>query len=738
MQKNTIAKITLGSLSLLFLLPGNVLAISAFDPHYIISDSDMRNNTTWTTNDVQSFLDSKGGYLRNYSTIDIVDNKAKKAAEVVYDAASRYNINPKVLLVTLQKEQSLITDPNPNDSQLDWATGYAVCDSCSVSDPKVLKHKGFATQVDDAAYTFDWYLRNTDATNTKKAGVATEIDGTTVIPKTWATAALYTYTPHLHGNQNFDKLWKTWFSSAYPNGTLLKSASSSEIWLVQNNLRRKFKNMSVLITRADPKMIITVPDAELTKYAAGNDIFYPNYSILKSDGNYYLLDYDSLRPFASFDVVKTLGYNPQEIVEVGQSDLIGLTIGKTIIATAYAPQGVIYKISDSDYYLVRDGEAYPLLNAAVAKANFPTLSIANKKSADLSGLIIKDTLINFKDGALLKISGKTEYYAIENGLKRKFESEQAFISLGYQKSNLIEIDLFTAQLTANGEQIYFAGNFDDNALAQINNKFLGDLAVNVKDLYQPALPAYVIAEYPTGKIVSGKNIDTERSIASLVKVMIGYEAEKQGIDYTKSTAYDIGKYAENGYSLSIPSGSKLTNKDIINTMMIGSYNNVAKMAAQSTGLTETQMIAKVNERLQGWGANHTTITDVTGLDAKNVSTARELLKIFTYILKDNTYAGMVLSKTRHDFFTAQGKLYSIRNTNTLSFDNANYKIMASKTGYTDEAQSVLMLLIHAKQDNKDYMIITLGDSDYTNRLVLPDKIALWIAAKGSTLNIASQ
>ena len=33
----------------------------------------------------------------------------------------------------------------------------------------------------------------------------------------------------------------------------------------------------------------------------------PNYSILHSGGTYYLLDFDTLRPFANYDVVKSFG-----------------------------------------------------------------------------------------------------------------------------------------------------------------------------------------------------------------------------------------------------------------------------------------------------------------------------------------------------------------------------------------------------------------------------------------------
>ena len=210
------------------------------------------------------------------------------------DTALRYQINPKFLLVTLQKEQSLVTDDTPTQKQLDWATGYGVCDSCDLNSDSLLKYKGFGKQVDNAAGLIRWYYNNTDKSFVKKKDQNTMIDNQIIIPQSWATAFLYTYTPHIHGNKNFWRIWNTWFSQIYPNGTLLRSASSSEVWLVQNKIKRKFKNQATLLSRADPKMIVTVQETELSNYQTGQEISFPNYSILKNNADFYLLDYDSL------------------------------------------------------------------------------------------------------------------------------------------------------------------------------------------------------------------------------------------------------------------------------------------------------------------------------------------------------------------------------------------------------------------------------------------------------------
>jgi len=180
----------------------------------------MRNYNSWTRDNVQQFLDAKGSYLRLHQSTD-VDGLLKPAADIIYNTALANQINPKFLLVTLQKEQSLITDDSPTQKQLDWATGYAVCGSCNLSDPDVQKHKGFATQVDSTASLMRWYYDNKDKSFIKKKDTPIRIDNVDVTPQSWATAFLYTYTPHLHGNKNFWRIWQTWFSQFYPDGSIL-------------------------------------------------------------------------------------------------------------------------------------------------------------------------------------------------------------------------------------------------------------------------------------------------------------------------------------------------------------------------------------------------------------------------------------------------------------------------------------------------------------------------------------
>ena len=727
MQKNTqkiIAFFLLIS-GLFSYSPLAVLAQAEFNPQFIISDEEMQSTANWTQTDIQKFLQDRGSYLTNLVSTD-VNGVQKSAAEIIYDTAIRYQINPKFLLVTLQKEQSLITDDTPTQKQLDWATGYGVCDSCDLNGDALLKYKGFGKQVDNAGGLIRWYYNNTDKSFVKKKDQNTTIDNQIIIPQSWATAFLYTYTPHIHGNKNFWRIWNTWFSQIYPNGTLLRSVSSTEVWLIQNNVKRKFKNQATLLSRANPEMIVTVQDSELSNYQLGQEISFPNYSILKTANNFYLLDYDTLRPFASAEVVRQIGYNPEEFIDINEVDIAGYTLGSIINASTTAPQGIIYQITDlnNSYYLLKDNILYPITDKGVITTNYKDLAIEKHKVKDIKNLPVADLPLNFKDGTLLRITDSNNVYVIENGKKRLIADTDTFAALGYKRTNVITVSAITAMNISDGEPIFINGN-----LISSRNKYLGDSEIKVDDIFGSKIPAYLVAEYPSGRIISGKNIDQARPIASLVKLLVAYEALNQNFNLAKSSVYSKTKNSSKGNSLALRNGATLKNLDLFNAMLIGSTNNTARLLVQSSGLSEQSFIASMNKRLENWGADDTKITDVTGLDAKNKSTPRNLLKIATRIL-ENPNLKTALSKTKYTFKELPSKAGAV--SHTISSPNkvtppagANYKIIASKTGSTDEAGVVTMLLVESTKTKKQYTIITMGGTDSKN--LEANKIAKWIS-----------
>ncbi len=158
------------------------------------------------------------------------------AAQIIYNVAQKYQINPQVLIVLLQKEQGLVKDSWPLSTQYRTATGYG-CPDTSVCNTV---YYGFTNQVTWSATMFrailnnnpNWYTPYVLGNNYIRYNPATSCGGTTVNIQNLSTQALYNYTPYQpnaaalnagygngdscssYGNRNFYLYFNDWFGNS--------------------------------------------------------------------------------------------------------------------------------------------------------------------------------------------------------------------------------------------------------------------------------------------------------------------------------------------------------------------------------------------------------------------------------------------------------------------------------------------------------------------------------------------
>ena len=225
-----------------------------FDPGFIISDYNFYNATAMSEADIQNFLEAQdcqpkdsASCLEDYreTTSDQPDYGAghclayegatdESASSILAKVAKACGISPRVLLVLVQKEQSLLT--RPSESGYLRAAGYGCPDTADCN----ADYFGFFNQVYHAAWQFRQYTAEPDrAYKIGEVDVSFHPDvtcGTTPITiKNQGTANLYNYTPYqpndaalgnaeagdscsAFGNLNFWLLYNRWFgaSEAHP------------------------------------------------------------------------------------------------------------------------------------------------------------------------------------------------------------------------------------------------------------------------------------------------------------------------------------------------------------------------------------------------------------------------------------------------------------------------------------------------------------------------------------------
>ena len=400
----------------------------------------MQNYQSMSLKDIQSFLDSKG-YLgkmifKNYF------GEMTPTANIIYNYANQFKISPKYILTTLQKEQSLIEKPKDQIAQidLDWAMGFATCDSCNKNDPAIQKYKGFDAQVYNAA------RRNRDYyTNPKQIRIQVNkayiIDNIKIIPQNQATVNLYTYTPHLNANENFFDIWNKYFTKYYPDGTLLAEDGKPGIWVIQDGLRRPFMNQAAFYTRYNPQNIIYTSAPDIEKYTIGKPIRFANYSIFrtKENGNLYMLDNDTLRRISSMKIFKNIGFNPAEISNVSLNDIGDYDIGDDINEKTIYPTGAILENKDTkQLWYVKDGIKHLIATKEILDIKYKGKAVIKSTNEELSQFE-EGSYDKLQDGTLITGLKGGPIFIISNGERREIQTQALFDDLGFKKENIIKI-----------------------------------------------------------------------------------------------------------------------------------------------------------------------------------------------------------------------------------------------------------------------------------------------------------
>jgi len=244
----------------------------AFDPGHLISDTLMFDGGAMSVAQIQSFLNGKvktcaanperaclkdikvtqaaKPAVANRCTGDIPAKNNQTAAQVIYAASIACDVSPKVLLVTLQKEQGLITSKSPTALKYKIAMGYG-CPDTSACDKEYF---GFANQVYWAARAFQAYKNSPGSFPAYQPGTRAikyhpnaSCKTKTVTVDNVATSGLYTYTPYTpnaaalanmggtgdkcssYGNRNFWKYYNSWFGNSGAGDYLVTRGSSTSL-----------------------------------------------------------------------------------------------------------------------------------------------------------------------------------------------------------------------------------------------------------------------------------------------------------------------------------------------------------------------------------------------------------------------------------------------------------------------------------------------------------------------------
>ena len=246
---------------------------------------------------------------------------------------------------------------------------------------------------------------------------------------------------------------------------------------------------------------------------------------------------------------------------------------------------------------------------------------------------------------------------------------------------------------------------------------------NSKSLKVRSLKAIVVNQN-TGEIIYEKNSDAIASIASLTKLMTAMVVLDSGLDLNKEiklTKADIDRVKRTTSRL--PIGTKLTKYELLKVALISSDNRAAFALSRSYPSGRKGFINAMNVKAIQLGMQNSQFRDPTGLDKRNISTAKDLLKLVRA-----AYQYPVI----RDLTTTPSESIKIgRKRNSIGFNNTNplvrkgvWDIGLSKTGFIRESGRCLVL--QTTINGEPIIIVLLNSYGKLTRFADVKRIRNWM------------
>jgi hypothetical protein len=480
--------------SLAFLNIGrtNSLSGSQWKAGRIIDDAIFFNPNTMSATDIQNFLNAKvpvcdtngtqpyGGTtrasysiskghpppficLKNFSQnvpamaadaycSSSISAGTKSAAQIIKDVSVACSVNPQVLIVLLQKEQTLVTDDWPWPIQYTAATGFG-CPDTSSCDPSF---SGFFNQVYYGARQYQRYAKqpgNYNFRGGQTANIYYNPSATcgygSVYLQNQATAGLYNYTPYqpnqaalnnlygtgnscsAYGNRNFWVLFNNWFGPTTNDSStwgLIQDPNANKLYLVVGRTYYWIPGPSVEAAwgldkypwlNSDPNMD---PTAYLHSLSHGPDL---GYVALDSNATRYLMDNGKKYRLSDDAHVLAWGMGGDAAKGIYAVGLLGLTPsgGDAGRFGVSATDGTIYLLNGSYKHLGVNSQSLSYWGYSSSNATTVTDDILNRlpngpavdRYVRVSGqdvIVDKGRILRFKNAAVEDAWGDNAYVSI--------------------------------------------------------------------------------------------------------------------------------------------------------------------------------------------------------------------------------------------------------------------------------------------------------------------------------------
>lgn len=218
----------------------------------------------------------------------------------------------------------------------------------------------------------------------------------------------------------------------------------------------------------------------------------------------------------------------------------------------------------------------------------------------------------------------------------------------------------------------------------------------------PRCASACVMDALTGKVLFSHNGQQHRQVASTQKLVTAMVVLEHGNLDSKVVIQPSDTRAD-PTKLGFRAGEVYSRRELLNALMIRSFNDVALALARDTAGSVPRFAQLMNAKARQMGMYNSRFVNPNGLPADQYSTAIDMARCAYYVYR-NPELRNIICKRQYAFTRANGKTLLLRNTNKLLTQHS--WVTGMKTGYTNAAGRCLVS--SAGFNGRHVIVVVLG------------------------------
>lgn len=252
----------------------------------------------------------------------------------------------------------------------------------------------------------------------------------------------------------------------------------------------------------------------------------------------------------------------------------------------------------------------------------------------------------------------------------------------------------------------------------------GDLVPDIR------AAAAIIYDPETNEILWEENSQSQRSIASITKVMTATVFLENNPDVTVPVTIARSDVFQ-ASTTHLRANDRVTVDDLLHLLLIASDNAAARALARVSPQGSDGFVARMNSKAAELGLQSTVYADPSGLLSENVSSAYDMARLITNASGDDRIAS-IMRTPEYTVYTANHRVLTFRSTNHL-LRRDDVDVRAGKTGFISKAGYCLATLLRLPDGGHQVAVVVLGARSNAGRFMETQNLFNWLSAKASTV-----